>query len=252
MEGTIFRFDDRFINMFLQTRFPGKLDGKHTIIRLVEGDDELDEKKQAENAIQRQFKVIGKEMFIEDEVVIKWLKLNKDFGTLITIHDPAAENKAKVAELKKGLDTIIKITKMGNADLLQLGILKYGSKEALRQVADGDYEGLRIELAGEAQQDPEEMERLMDKNENQNLTFAAVAFAANIVKEDDSSTNVKWVSNDAHIVSVATGLRPVDALASFFETTEGNKVKQEIGIAMETKQLNEGTAKSHGRTSAQK
>lgn len=233
MEGVIFRFHPDMVNMLLKTRFEGKnKEGKTTMLRLVEGDEELDEKKQSKEAKQKTFKVTGQEMFITDTATIEMLKARPDFGDLISIFDPVKDNKEQVEAIIAEHKIIGEVALLENVDTLNLGILVFGL-ESLARVKDGDYNGLKKDLIAYTAMNSEEVGKLLSDKAKSLAWFSAVAYAKDVVKSDVAGNSVMWASNDELIVNVTKGQKPIEALAEYLGTKEGLEVKQLIGSRLE-------------------
>lgn len=233
--ATIFRFTQKHLNKNLTHTYEYKDEnGKIITRRFVEGDSELDMKKQSPNAVPKKFSVTALHMEIDNPALVEFLKGRRDFGTDITIYDPAEENKKALEAINNSRNVFNTVFDMDNTSILQLGILVKG-QPALKSVVNNDYNGLRKDMLAYTSQHPEKVSKLIDDNENKDYLWAAMAFAKRIVKADESDTAVKWVDNDTLVTRVTKGTTPVEALVDFFSTQDGAEVKQEIGLRMQKK-----------------
>ena len=228
MTAEIFEFDRDLVNMIMKPEYEITEDGKKKILRLVKGDSELEMKKQSENAEVLRFRINTTQMKIEDETIIEWMKKNPLFTKgKIRIFDPKANSKDELKGVVDNLETLLKVSKLEPIELLGLGYRVFGRK-AFILVSEKGYEGLRVDMITYANVNPSDIENKLS-DETADFAWASLAFAKNIIKEDDAGNKVLWAENDAHIVSVTKGVMPIDALVEYFKTEEGREVKQEIG-----------------------
>lgn len=242
----IIRFSEDLANTNWKTRFEGKdAKGKIAMIRLAYGTDDVIEKTQDPNAKQKEFKTgpvnrnidgnLYYETEIDDPAVIKFLQATPYWEDgRVAEFDPLADNKRKEEMLLRDTKILGKVAAISdNTDLVKYGYYLFGNS-ALEKAAKDDYAGLRVQLFLHAQENPEEMEQLMDAKNGKSAEYleAGLAFVKGIIKETDSGTSVSWGDTDVKIVSVVVGQKPLDAVVDFFGTAEGKEVKQLVGQKM--------------------
>lgn len=236
----ILRFSEDLANTNWKTKFEGKDEkGNIAMIKLAYGSEEVVEKKQDPKAKQKEFKTgpVNKsvdgikfyETEIDDVAVINFLKRTPYWKDgRIAEFDPLAENKKQAESLERDTKILGQVAAItDNSELAKYGYYLFG-KDALTQAANGDYPGLKVKLFLYAQENPEEMEKLMDSKNNKSSEYleAGLAFVKGIIKETDSGTSVSWGDTDVKILTVVVGQKPIDATVEFFGTTEGKEVKQ--------------------------
>ena len=239
----IIRFHSDLANTNFKTRFEG-LDakGKITMYRLVEGSEEVEEKKQDKEAKQKTFKtgptntvVDGQAIYqteITDQAVLNFLNATtywKD-GRIVE-YDPLAENKKIEEILVRDAEIVAKVANISEKDeLVKYGYYLFG-KSTLTKAAQDDYSGIKADLIKYTYQNPEEMIKVLDKNNKQVAEHmqAALAFAKGILVESEGGKSISWAETKVRVVSVVVGQKPLDALIDFYGTTEGKEVKQLVG-----------------------
>lgn len=232
----IYLFDKSLVNMVLKPEHEVIVDDEGTMEtwRLVKGDSTLNIKKQRPNAVVNRFRVGTQKMVISDATTQKWLESKPYFGTKIKIYDQAQENKKQLESVMANVNTVLKVSKLNNEELLGLGYQVFGQK-ALNMVKDEQsYDGLTMQLLAKANNEADVIENLLDKENKSSSTWWALAFAKGIIKEDQSGTKVSWGDNHggAEIISVTVGMKPIDALTEYATTQEGATLKQMIGQKM--------------------
>lgn len=250
----------RFSHQVSNTVFPSRMeiitdDGEAKIIRLIEGSTEIDESKQPKDAKLKEFKTgfantkVGDEVFyqvdISDKSVIKYLKATPYWGKHINEYDPLAESKEKSKQFVSQASLLMDIATMEQDDLLALGYARIGNK-ALKYAQDKDYEGLRLSVATEAQEDYEGVSSLVGDKKNADKLMVGLAFAKGIVLETEAGNTVSWGHNNSKIIAVPNGVTPLDAVVEFFGEAEGREVKkqifQKIGKKAVESKVNKATA----------
>lgn len=234
MSEKIYQFDKSLLNTMISPKHE-TLDekGEKVTYRLVKGDSELILKKQRDTAEPISFRVYNTIIPIKDLTTQKWLESKPWFGRLCKIYDPVTENKASVQNVMDNLKTVMKVMELSDYELLGLGYQEFGQR-ALDMVKsqNGDYSGLKLELSAIANTNPARIEERLSEN-NGTYTWFGLAFAKNIIKEDESGTVISWGGeNGAKIMTVVPGVKPLDAIVEFSTTTEGASVKQLIGQKM--------------------
>ena len=246
MSTKIYEFDRELINMILKPDYETLVDGKKVTYRLIEGDSTLDIKKQSEKAEVIRFRVNTQQMKEDDATIQEWIENNPLFKKgKIRIYDPKAESASNMEAITNNIQTLLKVTKLEKEELLGLGYQVFG-RSAFLLVAEKGYDGLTEDLVTYANVNPDAIEAKLGDN-NKDYTWASLAFAKNIIKEDDAGGKVLWSHNDAHIVTVVKGQVPIDAVVDFFHSKEGKEVKQEIGLIIQ-KQTAENKVESAKKT----
>ncbi len=243
----ILRFSEDLANTNWKTRFEGKDEkGNIAMIRLAYGTEDVIEKKQDQNAKQKEFKTgpVNKNIDcalyyqteIDDPAVINFLQKTKYWEDgRVSEFDPLADNKKKAELLIRDTEILAKVAAISdNTDLTKYGYYLFG-KSALEKASKDDYAGLRVDLFLYTQENPEEMIELMSEDsKSSEYIEAGLFFVKGIIKETDSGTSVSWGDNDTKIISVVVGQRPLDAIVEFFGTIEGKEVRQLAGQKMDT------------------
>ncbi|WP_294203011.1 hypothetical protein [uncultured Chryseobacterium sp.] len=241
----ILRFSKDLCNCVFPTRFE-RMDkeGNIEMIRLVQGTNEVVQSKQDKNAKSKIFRTgfpniqEGTDVYyqteIDDKAVLNYLMKTAYWGSLIQEYDPIAvskkESKAATAEIAV-LSEITKIT--DNIDLLSIGYALYGT-EALQYGKDNNYEGLRVNILKTAMEENAAVAKLLADKGKSDYMLLALAFAKGIIAEGEAGNSVVWGDeNGATILRITLGERPIDSLISFFDTSDGQEIRQMIGLKIE-------------------
>lgn len=242
MAKKIYQFDESMWNMVLKPDHETKEDGKKVTFRLVKGDDELNVKRQRENAEPIRFRVNTPLMVVSDETTQRWLESKPYFGSKVKIYDKAKENEQVLEGVMSNMNTVLKVSELSNEDLLGLGYQVFGQTALDMVKEDGQYDGLKVKLLAKANMDSDAMEALMDKEKNSSSTWWALAFAKGFIKEDQSGTEITWGDDHggAKIINVTVGVKPINALTDYAMTEEGASIKQLIGQKMVNKVVDKG------------
>ncbi|MDR2207174.1 MAG: hypothetical protein LBE36_13580 [Flavobacteriaceae bacterium] len=229
--------------MNFKTRFEGEDEHKKiAMIRLVEGDENVYEKKQDANATQRSFRtgqvntiVNGKRYYqteINDKAVENFLERTSFWKRgMITVYNPVEENKKKSAAITENLMLILEIAKWETDNLFKYGYALFGNK-VNKFLKDQDTEGLRIKIMAIAQDEPEKIIALKSED-NENKLVASLAFAKGIVIETNAGNSIAWGDTGAQITTVTKGQSPLDAIVEHFNERSGKEVLQLIGAKIE-------------------
>lgn len=234
----IVRFHQDLANTHFKSRFEKmEDDGSVKMIRLIEGSTEVVESKQDKNARVKTFKTgavnvdIDGQLYYQTEItdksVLNFLKETEYWGGKIHEFNPIDESKQKSEAFKKTTQLLMEVAKMEKAELLAVGYARLG-KAALQYGKDNDIEGLRLEVATEVQEGPEEMETVMGDWKNNEKLLIGTAMAKGIIVETEAGNNISWGHNKSKIVSVPEGVTPLDAMVDFFGEVEGREVKKQI------------------------
>lgn len=234
----IIRFHQDLANFNFKSRFE-KMDedGNIKMVRLIEGSTVVEEAKQDKNAREKAFKTgavnvsIDGELYyqteITDKAIINFLKETDYWGGKIKEFNPVDESKKKSEAFKKTTQLLMEVAKMDKSELLAVGYARLG-KAALQYGKDNDIEGLRLEVATEVQESPEEMEAVMGDWKNNEKLLVGTAMAKGIIIETEAGNNISWGHNKSRITSVPEGVTPLDAMVDFFGEAEGREVKKQI------------------------
>ena len=233
----IVRFHQLFANAWFRPFEYQDEDGNIEIIKLVKGTNEVRQSKQDKNAKEKDFltgvpnKMVDGEAIYETEItdkaVLNYLQKRQEWGKYIYEYDPLAESKAKAAEIKKQVKTLMDVNNLEDEDLLKLGYVVFGNR-ALQFAKDNDYDGLKIELSAETQSDPDKIDKLLNDKSNGDRMMTGLAFAKGVIIETEAGNSVSWGDNKAKIVSVREGFTPIDAMIEFYKEVEGREVKKLI------------------------
>lgn len=229
--------DRSLLGMYMSPQHEVKTSKGYVTYRFIEGDDELELKKQTQKEVTKKRIYLGQMIHTTDDPTEqKFIESKPYYGKLINVYDPLALNKEKSEKVRRDAELLVKIANMDQqSEILIYGIRIFGNA-ALEQSAKGDIEGLRLQLVEYAQENPEKMIEIMNKDnhESAEYLFASLAFAKGIIKSANGGRNVVWANNETNIISVVVGQEPLDALVQFFKTIEGKEVKQMIGAEIET------------------
>ena len=236
MELKSYIVDNSILGMYVSPKHEVKTDKGYVTYRIIEGDNELELKKQGDRAVTTRRIYLGQRIHsTDDPTEQKFLESKPWFGTKLKIYDPLAENKKKEAELMRDADIIAKVSTISdNTDLVKYAYRLFGNS-ALEKAGVNDYAGIRVDLIRYTVENPEEMIELMSEDsKSSEYLEAGLFFVKGIIKETDSGTSVSWGDNDTKFLSVVVGQRPLDAVVDFFGTVEGKEVRQLAGQKMET------------------
>lgn len=254
MAKKVYQFDRSMLNMILKADHEVKIGDKKETWRLIEGDSELNIKKQSEKANPKRIRINTELVVFDDETEQKWIESRSDFGTKIRIYDKAKENEKTLKGVMSNMETVLRVSNLGKEEMIGLGYQVFGQSALNMIKEDGGYDGLKLKLLAKANMESDKLDELMDKEKNSSSTWWALAFAKGYIKEDQSGTEVAWGDDfgGSKIISVTVGVRPIDALTEYATTVEGASVKQLIGQKMVEKVVDkvstaETTAGGRGR-----
>ena len=227
--------DRELVGMFLSPKHEVTLeDGSIVTYRLVEGDSELNQKKQSNNAVPRSFYVGQRLVNTEDVTLQKFIESRKDFGSRITIYDPVAINKEKLADKKRSITLLKDVAQFDKSKILEVGYVLFG-REALNLIKDGDIDGLHDRIIDFAGENPERANDVIyDKNNTETL-FAGYLIASGVLEVSIDEKYVTWADNGTTVYTVPNGVTALNGLVDFFQTTEGKEVKKEASSRMARK-----------------
>ena len=232
----------RFAHILCNTIFPSRFEhvdenGNVEMIRLIEGSNEVIESKQPKTAREKRFTTgyanvrEGDEVFYQTEVtdksIIEFLKKTSYWGTLINEYDPLAESKARAESAAKQIDVMKSIVEMKDDQLLALGYASLG-KKALQYAKDKNINQLRVDLYTEAQENPEEINELINDESKADRLFIGLAFAKGTIEETEAGNSISWGHNKSKIINVPKDVLPIDAMLEHFNDPEGKEVKKQI------------------------
>lgn len=254
----------RFAHVICNTIFPSRMeviteDGEAKIIRLIEGSTVIDEAKQPKDAKLKEFKtgfantMVGDEAFYQTEItdkgILNYLKATPFWDKYIFEYDPLKESKEKSAQFVNQAELIMNIAKMKQEDLLALGYALKGNS-ALEYAKAKDYEGLRLSIAADAQEDPEKVENLTGNPKNADKLMTGLAFVKGILIETEAGNSVSWGHNTSKILSVPRDVTPLDAVVDFYGEADGREVKKLVFQKLGTKAAQNTAAKAEADTKA--
>lgn len=254
----------RFAHVICNTIFPSRMeviteDGEAKIIKLIEGSTIVDESKQPKDAKLKEFKtgfaniLVGDEAFyqteITDKAILNYLKATPYWGKYIFEYDPIKESKSKSAQFVSQAELIMNIAKMKHEDLLALGYALKGNT-ALEYAKSKDYEGLRLAVAAEAQENPDNVSELTDDPKNADKLMTGLAFAKGILIETEAGNSVSWGHNTSKIISVPKDVSPLDAVVDFYGEADGREVKKLVFQKLGTKAAQNTVAKAEAESKA--
>lgn len=252
-DAKIYRFSKELFNMTLKSSHEVVVEenGKKvkTTYRLVEGDSELDIRKQRKDAEPIRFNVASLEMVVEDETIQRFLESRPDFGKNIKMYDPIEESKKALKNTEKSINLLKTIVVFENDKIIELGYALFG-REALEDVKDGNIAHLTNKILAKAQEDPEYVDNLLNDSKNKERLFASLLIGKGIFEVSIDERYVNWGDNGALVLSVPNGLTALDALTEYLISKEGVEVKKEAGARLEKSITATATAKPKaGRTS---
>ena len=227
--------DRELVGMFLSPKHEVTLeDGSIVTYRLVEGDSELNQKKQSENAVPRSFYVGQRLVNTEDVTLQKFIESRKDFGSRITVYDPVSINKEKLAEKKKSISLLKDVALFDKAKILEVGYVLFG-REALELIKLGDIDGLHDKIIEFAGNDPDKANEIINDKNNVETLFAGYLIASGILNISIDEKYITWADNGTTVYTVPNGVTALDGLVDYFQTTEGKEVKKEASTRMARK-----------------
>jgi len=226
-------FDKAYQRTYLSPRHEVKTDDGYVTYRLVEGDTELELKKQGTRKVSETRIFVGSQLLSTDNVTWqKFIESKPGFGTKIKIYDPVAENEAKAEEATKDLKVMLEVTDLEQNELLSLAWNLFG-RDAVIKAKEGDYAGIKLDVLGHTQKFPNEVKELLtDKTKNQKFEIG-LAIAQGII--EDNATEVRWGHNEVKIVSIPRDTTAVQAMVDFYKETEGRETRKQIQTMMKEK-----------------
>ncbi len=225
MELKTYLFDKAFQRTYLSPRHQVKTKDGYVTYRLIEGDTELEMKKQGNRKVTEIRPYIASRMFNTDNVTIqKFIESRPDFGTKIKIYDPVSENEAKEAEAKNDLMIMNDVLDLDKVELVSLAWNIFGKDVATKQAIE-DYSGIRLDVLAFAQKEPAKVKELMaDKSKNVKFEIG-IAFAQGII--EDKATEITWSGEKGNrIITIPRDTTAIEALADFYKEPEGREVRR--------------------------
>ena len=237
MELKTYLIDKSLRNRYINYKHEVKTDKGFVTYRLIEGDDELELKKQSNNFTPKRIYFGGTTYTTEDPTVQKFIESRSDFGKKIKIYDKAAESTAKLKEARHQSSLVQKAAKLEGEELAQVGYAVFGNK-ALKFLQENDSDGLQLDLMTYAQEYPSEFEELLKDKESKTVKlYLALAFGKGILKETDGGTSVSWGDTEEKIMTVSRGKKAIDDMVDFFKTEEGRVVRSIINTKLGEKSV---------------
>ena len=238
----------RFAHEVTNTIFPSRMEviteeGEAKIIRLIEGSTKINESEQPKDAKLKEFRTgfanvkVGDDAFYQVEVtdksIINYLKATPLWGKYIHEYNPLDESKVKSDAFKYQAQLLLNIATMKEEDLLSLGYARLGNK-ALEYAKAKDYEGLRLTVAADAQENPEDVAEMIDDKKNADRLMTGLAFAKGVLVEAEAGNAINWGHNNAKILTVPRNITPLEAIVDFYGEQEGREIRkmvyQKLGV----------------------
>lgn len=230
MSEKIYKFDKELLGLNMKPSYEVTKGSKRLTHRLVMGDSELDIKKQSETATPIYYQVNTIKQIETDPVIQNWLEDHPLFGKKISVFDMVAEKEAKLETIYNELDVIDAVRALDDQGALSLGYVLFG-----KSVLSTDSRVLKHDLIKAAMADTENVAAKMDSKQNEAELFVGLALAADVIKESDSGTKIRWSHNDEEITSVTKGFSPVEEMVGYLKTSAGKIVNSEIHQLVKSK-----------------
>jgi hypothetical protein len=226
-------FDKSYQRTYLSPRHEVKFDDGYKTYRLIEGDTELELKKQGTRKVTEMRIFVGSQLYSTDNVTVqKFIESKPKFGDKIKIYDPVAENKAKADEATSDLRIMLEVTDLEQPELLSLAWNLFG-RDAVVKAKEGDYSGIKLDVLAHTQKNPAEVKELLtDKTKNQKFEIG-LAIAQGVI--EDNATEVVWAHNGSKIVSIPRDLTAVQAMVDLYKQNEGREVRKLVQTMMKEK-----------------
>ena len=226
--------DDSLLRMYMSPKHEVKKDGKTVMYRLIQGDSELELKKQPENADTRTI-YFGQKIFTTDDATEQqFIESKPYYGTKIKHYDPLAESTKRVADKKKTVNLLKEVVGFDDDKIRTVGYRLFG-RTALEYMKEGNLNALHDELIDYAGENPELMQLKIDDKENAEALYAAFLVASGVLEVSIDDREVVWGDNQSRVFSVPNGVSALDGLVEFFKTSEGREVKKEASLRVEKK-----------------
>lgn len=229
--------DKELLRTFLSPKHEVTKNGVTTMYRLIEGDSELDMKKQRLGGSPKVI-FLGQRVFsTDDETIQRFIESKPYFGTKITIYDPVSENKKNHEEKVRSIELLKKVASFTKEKILEIGYALFG-RMSLDYIKNGDMNGLHNEIIDEAGNNPERVNELLEDKSNKHRLYAGYLIATGVFDVSIDDRYINWGHNGSQVYVVPNGISPVDGLAEFFQTSEGSEVKKEASMILEKKVTN--------------
>ena len=85
-----------------------------------------------------------------------------------------------------------------------------------------------MDLYTEAQENPEEINELINDDSKADRLFIGLAFAKGTIEETEAGNSISWGHNKSKIINVPKDVLPIDAMLEHFNDPEGKEVKKQI------------------------
>lgn len=237
-------FDKELTGMYMSPKHEVHTeDGNILTYRLIEGDSELDIKKQSVNASPKA-PFIGQRLFsTEDLTLQKFIESKPYFGTRVTIYDPVALNSERLESKKKSISLLKEVASFERNKIMEIGYVLFG-RQALDQIKVGDIDGLHDKIIEYVGNEPEQAHEVINNKNNAERLYAGFLIASNVFEVSVDERFVKWAHNGSTIYTVPNGLTVLDGLVDFFQTKEGKEVKKEASMKIENKSVKTASRKT--------
>jgi hypothetical protein len=226
--------DDNLLRMYMSPKHEVKKDGKTVMYRLIQGDSELELKKQPENAETRTI-YFGQKIFTTDDVTEQqFIESKPYYGTKIKHYDPLANSKKELEEQTNSINLLGEVSSMEDDKIRQVGYVLFG-REALQYLKEGNFAGLKGKILKEAALNPEAVSGVINDKSNADALFAGMLIASEIFNVSVDEREVTWGDNGSRIYAVPNGVSALEGLVEYFKTAEGREVKKEASLRVEKK-----------------
>ena len=257
MEFKTYKIDKSLLNRYIDYRINNvKTEKGYVSYRLIEGDDELEVKKQSDRDITPRRIFFGTTTFTTDDPTVqKFIEARPDFGKKIKIYNPLAENEAKAKEATRQAKLTLASTELDEQQLTAIAFRRFGF-ETYKFLKEKDYSGLKLEVMQFAMNEPDLFEEyLNDKDNNTTQYYLSMALAKGIIKLINAGGTVVWGDNGSEILKVARGKKALDDLSDFLKTSEGREVRNiinerlsEATVEAEVSKAKQSTKKETAKT----
>ena len=227
--------DNELIGMYLSsTHEVTDKEGNITTNRLVEGDSELNIKKQSPTATPKIIYIGSKVFSTSDVTVQKFLESKPYFGTKIKEYDPVKINTEKLDAKRKSINVLKEVIALDRKEIFEVGYVLFGRK-ALNYIKNNDINGLHGEIIDLAGNEPEKVDNILNNADNKDTLFAGFLIASGVFEVSIDDRFVTWADNGSTVYAVPNGVSAVEGLVEYFKTTEGREVKKEASLRLEAK-----------------
>lgn len=225
--------DPYLVGIYLSPIHTVTIKGYTTQYRLIEGDSELDIKKQRMGGNTREI-YIGQRVFsTEDETLQRFIESKPYFGDKIKEYDPIAENKKKLEAEKRSVSLLMKVTQFKRDKIMEAGYALFG-REAMEYIRNEDISGLHSKIIHATANDFEKVDTILNNKDNSVRLFAGFLIASGIFEVTIDDRHIVWSDNQSKIYTAPQGVDILDGFVEYLQTKEGQEIKKEASIRLET------------------